>query len=685
MSKGCFAFKGKTSTKSGKAKDELNVFTDEPWYKTHCKVMKKLEDQLKNIDSAVSENVLHDMVSFISMADRTMVYGIPAAILLTGVNLPDHGSLFKSLSTTLYENVTQHRALLNSNDCLTIRNTIEQMTARFMNNLAPGSEEIVESDSEDEGNIFSDLKRSECTLPALVSWYADIQKQSTACEKLVVIIPDFESFSPKVFQEFVLILSGYLDRLPLVLIIGVATSIMALHNSLPHSVISRLSLRLFQSQPSIYFLNSTVEKVFLTGYCPFQLGRKVFKFLTDVFLFYDFSVEGFIKGVKYCMLEHFYNSELSVLCCPPEDLEKVMQSLGEKQLEKLRMLPSFRTYVESKSKSEQVELLTSDKFFQAQVGVLMRTLRKHLVNFHVTLRLLHVLVSSLPHAPLGKQVRELYCEAAASKISENPKFSECFTLLGFLSKDELLEKMSKLLQILEQTSDETKATGLEEVATSLSALKKEVEEVGLNVDMSESPTPSSPSKINMNVKSRRAFKEQLSVMSQKEKQISPYECVRAKVLTYLREDIFSRYLMPPTLLPLHEVVVFDNVAAAKRHVVGIPRAALHTALNDPHHYLQCDCCKISDPEEILTTMPDICIAYKLHLESGALINMYDWLQSFVTIVSPNEQTDGDQQKIDPKIQARFTRAVAELQFLGFIKSSKQKTDHVTRLTWGGTS
>jgi hypothetical protein len=35
-------------------------------------------------------------------------------------------------------------------------------------------------------------------------------------------------------------------------------------------------------------------------------------------------------------------------------------------------------------------------------------------------------------------------------------------------------------------------------------------------------------------------------------------------------------------------------------------------------------------------------------------------------------------------RARFTRAVAELQFLGFIKTSKKKTDHVTRLTWGSS-
>lgn len=33
--------------------------------------------------------------------------------------------------------------------------------------------------------------------------------------------------------------------------------------------------------------------------------------------------------------------------------------------------------------------------------------------------------------------------------------------------------------------------------------------------------------------------------------------------------------------------------------------------------------------------------------------------------------------------ARFIQAVSEMEFLGFIKSTKQKTDHVARLTWGG--
>lgn len=111
-------------------------------------------------------------------------------------------------------------------------------------------------------------------------------------------------------------------------------------------------------------------------------------------------------------------------------------------------------------------------------------------------------------------------------------------------------------------------------------------------------------------------------------------------------------------------------------------------------------------------MPDISILYKLHLEYGKLINLYDWLQSFLSIVDPDDSNEEEGKRVvKPELQypflvtshliysiktivpryefslnisrARFTQGVADLEYLGFIKSSKRKTDFVVRLTWGG--
>ena len=46
-----------------------------------------------------------------------------------------------------------------------------------------------------------------------------------------------------------------------------------------------------------------------------------------------------------------------------------------------------------------------------------------------------------------------------------------------------------------------------------------------------------------------------------------------------------------------------------------------------------------------------------------------------------DEADSNMDKTEEgKLQARFSRAVSELQFLGFIRPSKRKTDHVEKLT-----
>lgn len=60
-------------------------------------------------------------------------------------------------------------------------------------------------------------------------------------------------------------------------------------------------------------------------------------------------------------------------------------------------------------------------------------------------------------------------------------------------------------------------------------------------------------------------------------------------------------------------------------------------------------------------MPDVCIVYQLHLECGRLINLFDWLCSFVAVVDPpaaeklTNQEGGKSRKeeIDPTLQYLF--------------------------------
>lgn len=78
---------------------------------------------------------------------------------------------------------------------------------------------LVQEDSdEDEGGKKNTIKRTNCNFGLLQAWYEDLYltnnesnspkklKTKNARKVLVVIIPDFESFSEKVLQDFILIL-----------------------------------------------------------------------------------------------------------------------------------------------------------------------------------------------------------------------------------------------------------------------------------------------------------------------------------------------------------------------------------------------------------------------------------------------------------------------------------------------
>lgn len=112
-------------------------------------------------------------------------------------------------------------------------------------------------------------------------------------------------------------------------IFGIATSPSTIQHMLPHSVSSLLCIELFQSLTCTQHLATVIDKVIsrrglivpkhvlsfmkvnmvvvssfscvqliLTSRFPFKLNKKVMQVLMSIFLYHDFSVRNFIKGVQ---------------------------------------------------------------------------------------------------------------------------------------------------------------------------------------------------------------------------------------------------------------------------------------------------------------------------------------------------------------------------------------------------
>ncbi|XP_076021760.1 origin recognition complex subunit 3 [Genypterus blacodes] len=719
LSKGCFVFKPSAKMK----KETLGL---EDYFIQGCegeenrelrfKLCQDLWDQIKRdtevLQDELNRKILDSLLDFTrkcwstrrqdnaDWASRMRASEIPTAALVLGVNVPDHDITFQSLSELLQQSVTPYVASVQAKECGALKHLMQKVLERLMGTVVSVDDE---DDEEAEQHPTSPQlhKSMHCSLSVLRDWYTIKAKKTnivTPGKKrsspsrdeeqqqppLVIIFKDFEAFNPKVLQDFILISSRYVEQLPLMFIFGIATSPSTIQNMLPHSVSSLLCIELFQSLSCTQHLATVIHKLILTPQFPFKLSSKVLLVLISIFLYHDFSVRNFIKGVQLALLEHFHSQPLSVLCCKKKEAMRHVMQLSHQDLERVRQLPSFRSYVENQEPQEQVKLLMDDAHVKVVCQNLIKGLQKYHKNYYPVLRCLHSLTASLPRFPLGKQIRELHLLCLEKNIWDNEDYQSAMKLVGMLAKDELVASLQRCAEILEPVKSKRikKAlVQLQDLITKFQQPDKTTEETAANEEEISSPTQSLQKKTDL-------FQLQKTLLEMKEsrrtKKLSPFEIARNEATEFI-DSLVRSHLSPPESQTLNEVCYYSSSAALRRHLNATPRTSIQAALSTPYHYLQNDSLRTEDGS-VSNAAPDICIVHKLHLECGRLINLYDWLQAYSTVVSAAEGNDPDSDnfgKVDEVKHARFIQAVSELEFLGFIKSTRQKTDHVARLTWGG--
>ncbi|XP_044773191.1 origin recognition complex subunit 3 isoform X1 [Neomonachus schauinslandi] len=705
VSKGCFVFKPNFKKRKisvpvenyfNKGKNESE--DSKLRFETYHLIWQQMKFETEQLQEELNKNLFDSLTEFLQKSysgfqKNSRDWGcqiklreIPTAAIILGVNVTDHDLTFRSLTEALQNNVTPYVVSLQAKDCPDIKHFLQKLASQLMGCC-------VDEESK-EGSIQVTQKKIHCSMDSLSSWYMNVtqktdpkmpRKKRTSTSQwqsppVVLILKDMESFTTKVLQDFIIICSQHLHEFPLILIFGIATSPIIIHRLLPHAVSSLLCIELFQSLSCKEHLTTVLDKLLLTTQFPFKLSEKVLQILTNIFLYHDFSIQNFIKGLQLSLLEHFYSQPLSVLCCNLPEAKRRINFLSDNQCENIRRLPSFRRFVEKQASEKQVALLTNERFLKEEIQSLLENLHVYHSNYFLVLRCFHHFTSSLPKYPLGRQIRELYCTCLEKNIWDSEEYVSALQLLRMLAKDELMTILQKCFQVFKSSSEkqlESTAKRIEEFLAQLQSLDEAKE---------EEDTSGSQSK---GLQKTDLYHLQKSLLEMKElrrtsKKQTRFEVLREKVVNFI-DSLVREYLLPPETQPLHEVVYFSAAHTLREHLNAAPRIALHTALNNPYYYLKNEALK-SEEGCIPNVAPDICIAYKLHLECSRLINLVDWSEAFATVVTAAEKMDANSIASEERneiIHARFIRAVSELELLGFIKPTKQKTDHVARLTWGG--
>ncbi|XP_032957053.1 origin recognition complex subunit 3 isoform X2 [Rhinolophus ferrumequinum] len=687
VSKGCFVFKPnfkkrKTSVpideyfNKGKNESEDSKLR----FETYQLVWQQMKSETERLQEELNKNLFDSLIEFLQKSHsgfqknsrdwgyQIKLREIPTAALVLGVNVTDHDLTFRSLTEALQNNVTPYVVSLQARECPDVKHFLQKLVSQLMDCC-------IDVESKEEENVQIPQKMTHCSVDSLSSWYMNVTqktdpkmpgKKRTSSSQwqsppVVLILKDMESFTTKVLQDFIIISSQHLHEFPLILIFGIATSPIIIHRLLPHAVSSLLCIELFQSLSCKEHLTTVLDKLLLTTQFPFKLSEKVLQILINIFLYHDFSIQNFIKGLQLSLLEHFCSQPLSVLCCNLPEAKRRINFLSDNQCENIRRLPSFRRYVEKQAAEKQVALLTNERFLKEETQSLLENLHVYHTNYFLVLRCLHQFTSSLPKCPLGRQIRELYCTCLEKNIWESEEYASALQLLR--SSEKQLGNTAKRIE------------GFLAQFQSLDAQANEEED-----------TSGSQSK---GLQKTDLYHLQKALLEMKElrrtsKKPTKFEVLREKVVDFI-DSLVREHLQPPETQPLHEALYCSAAHTLRERLNAAPRMALHTALNNPYYYLKNEALK-SEEGCIPNVAPDICIAYKLHLECSRLINLVDWSEAFATVVTAAEQMDANSITSEERneiIHARFIRAVSELQLLGFIKPTKQKTDHVARLTWGG--
>ena len=139
--------------------------------------------------------------------------------------------------------------------------------------------------------------------------------------------------------------------------------------------------------------------------------------------------------------------------------------------------------------------------------------------------------------------------------------------------------------------------------------------------------------------------------------------------------------LPLHMLPLHEVFLFNSASDLQKYSGGMssvaePRHSFFSAMRQPNRILG-----------ETASVPDTAAAYQLLAEGGRLVSLYDWYNSFSATVMAGQTKQDEKGNIvmgrvsTAELQARFARCCSELEFLGVIKYTNRKTDHVVRLAY----
>lgn len=585
-------------------------------------------------------------------------------------------------------------------------------------------QEVTAATAADDDEVMHDGKYLAYDLEAV---YAVVRGRDA---RIILTFEDSEAFDSGVLADLLAYLHSWLDRIPFVLLFGVATSVDLFQARLPKTAAQRLTAAQFDVAPSSSVLDQLVRRAVAAADVPLRIGPHLLRSLAERQDEQVVGVSVFVNSLKYAYMCYFYANPLSLLLSPEASPFLEQQDY----VEALRHLPSFQRHVERSMHvlpcADIISLLDNDAVFRASITQQFAVFR------HWTKRLLRVVhLASASGAFSDWSFTELYAAAlegggggGRGSVGDDAKDSFIAgsladTLAGAIrrmSATDLISLAKRLAEAVRQGDAElaldpvdekdtdkepeswqTLGSALVKIADEVEALRRKVEtgnqsrSRGGGVVQLRSKYTAQSKVLRTTVVAQKVQLSRDSAALTAEDQaftelvdrvvslvVAEMDAEPAEPLeTDDKEDKDDENSLSRALW-LQEVWLYDSRTPYRDVFIPRPVLALERALLRPHDYLACKCCS-GKGGNMLPTLPPTAILYQLYREAGTLINVADlWAAFQAAVRGPDEEEDEDD---DSEVQRRrlvqFYHGLAELKMLGFVKATRKKADHVAKVNW----
>ncbi|KAI9836170.1 MAG: hypothetical protein M1837_003433 [Sclerophora amabilis] len=613
------------------------------------------KDGFDEILQNVNATTLDDIASFVDRASPSNYDDrIPTGLIVAGPSIASHQLLFQQIADRISAANHGSIIILKSGDGSNLKTILKKV-------IRDATEQ--EDSDQEEDQIGKPSKGNKVLNYDLQILHDHILKRKAS--RVVVAFQDSEAFDSALLTELLCLFNSWLDRIPFVVLFGIATSVEIFHEKLPRIAIRCLRGEQFDVERAEealerFFNNATGTSAIL------RPGRSLGSMLLHRQKDHVQSMEAFISAVKYSYMAHFFANPLSIFVSP----NCPVSQLQAEHFEALRNLKSFKALVEAAL--EENDTTTVQSLLDDDEPLLAKVLQSRKQCNDVMSSLFDVIkvIGAVQSCLAGKTYTpnsEMYIKAVSGELLDSLIIGELLASVKRMSSDDLTELLNNL---------STFRSGL---LADLVPIQQKLQSL-----IEETANDSKPFRSEYDLRHQTmrttviAQKVELSMQkSSISEQESTYSGLVQRVHSTLQIYFSTNLATNPQSLFCHELFFYDLKAPHRDAFAPKPRFAIERALSTPHDYLNCTCCATG--EGLSATQPPTAILYQLYLESGSLINVFDLWSAFYTIVGGEGGEDCDERNA----LVLFYRALAELKQMGMIKHSRKKTDHIAKLAWKG--